>query len=105
MDEKNDTVRNGGGCLWTRHPQPMHLPRGISNRSASARIRQLRKGDRMAGAMTEEMKCGQQVGLPSRVLAYDGWNQAAAEETCQTLRAVASEGEANDAVVKVCVIW
>ena len=42
---------------------------------------------------------------PSRVLAYDGWNQAAAEETCQTLRAVASEGEANDAVVKVCVIW
>ena len=41
---------------------------------------------------------------PSLVLAYDGWNQAAAEETCQTLRAVASEGEANDAVVKVCVI-
>ena len=38
---------------------------------------------------------------PSLVLAYDGWNQAAAEETCQTLRAVASEGEANDAVVKV----
>ena len=59
----------------------------------------------MAGAMTEEMKCGQQVGCPSRVLAYDGWNQAAAEETCQTLRAVASEGEANDAVVKVCVIY
>ena len=42
---------------------------------------------------------------PSLVLAYDGWNQAAAEKTCQTLRAVASEGEANDAVVKVCVIW
>ena len=42
---------------------------------------------------------------PSLVLAYDGWNQAAAEETCKTLRAVASEGEANDAVVKVCVIW
>ena len=42
---------------------------------------------------------------PPRVLACDGWNQAAAEETCQTLRAVASEGEANDAVVKVCVIW
>ena len=42
---------------------------------------------------------------PSLVLAYDGWNQAAAEEACQTLRAVASEGEANDAVVKVCVIW
>ena len=30
------------------------------------------------------------VGLPSLVLAYDGWNQAAAEETCQTLRAVTS---------------
>ena len=45
------------------------------------------------------------VVCPSLVLAYDGWNQAAAEETCQTLRAVASEGEANDAVVKVCVIW
>ena len=45
------------------------------------------------------------MGLPSRVLAYDGWNQAAYAETCQTLRAVASEGEANDAVVKVCVIW
>ena len=45
------------------------------------------------------------VGLPSRVLAYDGWNQAAAEETCQTFRAVASEGDANDAVVKMCVIW
>ena len=44
-------------------------------------------------------------GCPSRVLAYGGWDQAAAEETCQTLRAVASEGEANDAVVKVCVIW
>ena len=43
--------------------------------------------------------------LPSLVLAYDGWNQAAAEETFQTLRAVASDGEANDAVVKVCVIW
>ena len=44
-------------------------------------------------------------GRPSLVLAYDGWNQAAAEKSCQTLRAVASEGEANDAVVKVCVIW
>lgn len=44
-------------------------------------------------------------GRPSFVLAYDGWNQAAAEETCQTLRAVAGEGDANDAVVKVCVIW
>ena len=42
---------------------------------------------------------------PSLVLAYDGWNQAAAEETCQTLRAVASEGEANDAVVEEGVIW
>ena len=42
---------------------------------------------------------------PSLVLAYDGWNQAAAEETFQTLRTVSSEGEANDAVVKVCVIW
>ena len=45
------------------------------------------------------------VGLPSRVLTYDGWNQAAYAETCQMLRAVASEGEANDAVVKMCVIW
>ena len=53
-----------------------------------------------------EMVFGAEVGVrPSLVLAYDGWNQAAAEETCQTLRAVASEGEANDAVVKVCVIW
>ena len=52
-----------------------------------------------------EMVFGAEVVRPSRVLAYDGWNQAAAEETCQTLRAVASEGEANDAVVKVCVIW
>lgn len=53
-----------------------------------------------------EMVFGAEGGVrPSRVLAYDGWNQAAAEETCQTLRAVASEGEANDAVVKVCVIW
>ena len=42
---------------------------------------------------------------PSLVLACDGWNQAAAEETCQTLRAVASQGEANDAVVKARVIW
>ena len=55
----------------------------------------------------DEMVFGAEVlGVrPSLVLAYDGWNQAAAKETCQTLRAVASEGEANDAVVKVCVIW
>ena len=52
-----------------------------------------------------EMVFGAEVVRPSRVLAYDGWNQAATEETRQTLRAVASEGEANDAVVKVCVIW
>ena len=52
-----------------------------------------------------EMVCCPQGVRPSLVLAYDGWNQAAAEETCQTLRAVASEGEANDVVVKVCVIW
>ena len=56
--------------------------------------------------MSDEMRFGAKgVVSPSRVLAYDGWNQAAAEETRRTLRAVASEGEANDAVVKVCVIW
>ena len=42
---------------------------------------------------------------PSLVLACDVCNQASSYETFQTLRAVASEGEANDAVVKVCVIW
>ena len=40
----------------------------------------------------EMVCCPQGWVRPSRVLAYDGWNQAAAEETCQTLRAVASEG-------------
>ena len=59
--------------------------------------------DRMQTEIDNTMRRG--VVRPSRVLAYDGWNQAATEETCQTLRAVASEGEANDAVVKVCVIW
>lgn len=59
--------------------------------------------DRMRTKIDNTMRRG--VVRPSLVLAYDGWNQAAAEETCQTLRAVASEGEANDAVVKVCVIW
>ena len=48
---------------------------------------------------------GQPPARPRAVWAYDGWNQAAYAETCQTLRAVASEGEANDDVVKVCVIW
>ena len=52
-----------------------------------------------------EMVFGAEVGCPSLVLAYDGWNRAVAEGTCQTLRAVANEGEANDAVVKVCVTW
>ena len=55
--------------------------------------------------MSDEVRFGAEVGCPSLVLAYDGWNRAAADETCQTLRAVASEGAANDAVVKVCVIW
>ena len=48
---------------------------------------------------------GHPAARPRAVWAYDGWNQAAYAETCQALRAVASEGEANDAVVKVCVIW
>ena len=60
---------------------------------------------RTAMKNNEMICCPQGEVRPSRVLAYDGWNQAAAEETCQTLRAVASEGEGNDAVVKVCVIW
>ena len=55
--------------------------------------------------MSDEVRFGAEVGCPSLVLDYDGWNKAAAEEACQTLRAVASEGEANDAVVKMCVIW
>ena len=56
--------------------------------------------------MSDEVRFGaEREECPSLVLAYDGWNQAAAEEICQTLRAVASEGEASDAVVKVCVIW
>ena len=59
--------------------------------------------DRMRTEIDNTMRRG--VVRPSLVLAYDGWNQAAYAETCQTLRAVASEGEASDAVVKVCVIW
>ena len=36
--------------------------------------------------------------------AYDGWNQTATPETCQTLRACNSQGEGNDAIVKVFVL-
>lgn len=43
-------------------------------------------------------------GKSGHTLAYDGWNQTAANEVCQTLRAANSQGEANDAVIKVCAI-
>ena len=42
--------------------------------------------------MSDEVRFGAEVGCPSLVIAYDSWKQAAAEETRQTLRAVASEG-------------
>lgn len=72
----------------------------------------LRAGNREEGGQSEQVRVGRLTyhkkghgGQPSvRVYAYDGWNQTASLENCQTLRAVNSEGEGNDAVVKVCVI-
>ena len=52
-------------------------------------------GREVAGTLTRRADSSagwMQGGVVVSVLAYDGWNQAAAEETCQTLRAVASEG-------------
>lgn len=68
---------------------------GCEEGGESEQVHERDKSDYKGGARGQPTVC---------TYAYDGWNQTATLENCQTLRAVNSEGEGNDAVVKVCVI-